>query len=57
MIFNLAKATTIIKKSSRLPFGWLFKPRQAVKGGQHSHGSTAGGMFGLLVSGDDRRGR
>ena len=53
MIFNLVKASAIIKKSSRLLLGWLFKPRQAVKDGQHSQGSTAGGMFGLLVAGDD----
>ena len=52
MIFNLVKASTIIKKSSRLPLGWLVKPRQAVNG-RHSQGSTAGGMFGLLVAGDD----
>ena len=57
MIFNLVKASTIIKKSSRLLLGWLFKPRQTVKDGQHSQGNPAGGMFGQLVSGDAKHKR
>jgi hypothetical protein len=56
MIFNFTKATTIIHEVNCSIIGWLCnkpnKSRNVVTVDQRPKDNQAGGMFGLLVSGD-----
>ena len=56
MIFNFNKVTTLINKLSHQAFGWSFmrqsKSREAITANRQYQENSAGGMFGLLVSGD-----
>jgi hypothetical protein len=56
MIFNFTKVTTIVSEINCSILGWFCTSqntsRRDVASDQQHQGNQAGGMFGLLVSGD-----
>ena len=56
MIFNFTKVTTIVSGLNSSILGWLCTEQNIqsrdIASGQPHQGHQAGGMFGLMVSGD-----